>query len=354
MNTHVTVKIGGEAHGLQFRSVEIKQSLFEPCQIQVELGFKSPEANSVYDKAASSWLGSDLVVTFGDKDDNSMEKKYQGTIVSLSLGTEALTLSAKSEDHLMTVARKHKAFVSMPVSDMVNDVVRANVKDSSITNPDRSLKFTFLQQYEETDASFLKRLAWYDGCVFFHDGEKFVYTSGMGGGKSVSLELGHLSDVRMICSLVSTNGVERRTISRNTRIRRTTPWIQEDTPRLLIRSPQGLIDKAQQVYKSPVEEIYNEAVTNNTQFESFLTHQQSLAGGKLVKVTGKTNHPMVAIGRTIQCKDHPILKDQVVVTNVVTTFKDIVYTSAFEAVSEETVLMESEPGVGTTSCCSRL
>ena len=345
MNTHVSVKIGGDAHGLQFRSVQIHEALFAPCNIHVELGFKSTEANSIYDKAASSWLGEKLVVTFGDKDDSAIDKKYEGVVTSLSLGTDTLALIAQSEDHVMTVGRKHRAFVDKSVSDIVNDVVKANVNESSITNPSKSLKFTFLQQYEETDANLLRRLARYDGCIFFHDGEKFMYMPEMGGGKSVSLELGHLSDVQMVCAL----GLNKWKGAPYDYTKHTDPKNNSTDSGKYTPPPHPFAsktyDKSQSVYKNPVEEIYNEAVINNSQFGEFLSHQQSLAGGKLVKITGKTNHPMVAIGRTIKCKDHPILKDQVVVTNIFTMFRELVYSSVFEAVSNKAAIMESEPNV---------
>jgi uncharacterized protein involved in type VI secretion and phage assembly len=343
MNTHVSVKIGGQPHGLQFRSAQIRQSLFAPCQIQVELGFKSPEASSIYDKAASKWLGEQLVITFADKDDKAIEKKYEGVVTSLSLGTDTLSLVAQSEDHLLGVARKHKSWVNVSVSDIVNDIVKASLKDCSVTNPDKSLKFNFLQQYDETDTNFLHRLARYDGCVFYHDGEKFIYAPRMEGGKNVSLKLEHVSDVQMVCTL----GLNKWVGAPYDFVKHTDPKNNEKQSGSYTPPPHPFAsktyDKSKSVYKKVEEEIYNEGVINDSQFEQFLTNQQSLAGGKLVKVTGKANHPMVAIGRAIECKDHPILKDKVVVTDILTTFSDIVYSSVFEAVSEKAAIMESKP-----------
>ena len=85
MNTRVTATIGGQAHGLQFHSAHVHQRLFEPCRLQLELGFGELEADSVFDKAMGSWLGEQLTLTIKDELNKDIEKKYTGTITSLSL-----------------------------------------------------------------------------------------------------------------------------------------------------------------------------------------------------------------------------------------------------------------------------
>lgn len=331
MNTTVTAKIDGSDPGLQFRSVHIRQALFEPCRIDLALGLKTNEVEEAHKKAVSEWLGATLEIVFKDKEESSIEKKYKGTITSLSATEDGIVLRAFSEDHLLTRGRKHRSFVDLSVQDIVNSVVRESVGSADLQGPGDSIRMKFFQQYQETDAEFLKRLARMDGCVFYHDGEKFQYCSKLGGKTSVSLQESQISGVSLDCNLELNKW-------------RGAPYdfVKHNDPKdLEVESGKytppehpmlsKTYDKSKKVFGKAVDELFEEGVTEKPQFEKFLKHQQSLAAGHFVQVNGETHHPMVSIGRTIQCDDNAILKNPVVVTAISAFFQDNGYNATFEA-----------------------
>ena len=340
MNVYVEAEIAGQKHGLQFNRAEVEQSLFAPSRLHLELGFLPENADSVYDKAMSSWLGESLVLTFGDRADKAVKKKYVGTITSISFGVGALVLHAASEDHLLGAGRKHKSFVEKQVHDIVNEVIKGSVKKHDIKGPSKSLKLRFFHQYDETDADFLKRLARYDGCVFYHDGEQFVYDTKLGGRSKVKLSLEDVSNVVLDCA-VATNRWKGAPYDF---VKHTDPQATQSGS----YSPpsHAFVDRTYQaskkVYSNAVDEIYNEPVTSKPDFDTFLKNQQALAAGDFVTAKGRTLHPMVAIGSTIESEKHAILKNPVAVSALKARYENNVYSAEFQAVAENTAVHEGE------------
>jgi type VI secretion system secreted protein VgrG len=343
MDTVVSATIGGKPHGLQFHSVHIHQVLFSLCETQLELGFGAEEAESVFDKAMSSWLGEKLVLTIKDRVDSAIAKKYEGTITSLSLAPSAVFLKALSEDHLLTVGQVHKSFLNMHAHDIVNQVVKAKIKQSDLTGPQRSVEFKFFQQYDESDYDLLKRLAEYDGCVFYHDGEKFIYDNKLGGKKKINLNLEHFSDVVLGCNLDITRW---RGAYYNSTKHLEPSGSQAQSGKDQLRGSHPLVSKvhkkAEQVYQGIVEDVYHTPLVTQADLDKFVSLKERQAAGRLVKVEGVTNHLMVAIGRTISCVAHSILKHPVVVTGLQATFEGNTYKAFFEAVPENTVVPQPQ------------
>lgn len=349
LNTYVSLKIDGAdpASGdPEVEKVEITQELFKPSGINLALAFQVSQLEDVMKKATSSWLGKELVVTFKDHDDSSIEKSYTGTITSFSLGEGRINLYALSEDHLLTRGRKHRAFVENQGIDIVNTVVKDRIAKNSVRGPSASLNFKYLQQYQETDAEFLLRLARFDGCVFFHDGGEFVYTNKLGGrGSNVDLTLDHLQNVVLDCNLDATKW---RGAPYDSTKHLDPRDIEIKSGKFAVPNHPALsktYDTSQTVYPDAVEELYNEAVSSKSDFENFLKHQQAQAAGRLVLAIGETIHPSVVIGRTIHCSGHPLLEKPVVVTSLKAKFDEKGYHARFEALPEGSVVSPGEPDV---------
>ena len=345
VDTYVTATIAGKDHGLQFHSAEIRQGLFTFCEIQLELGFARTESNKVYDTALGSWLGERLVLRVKDRLKSSIEKVYEGIVTSVNLTTDAVQLQALSEDHLLSIARRHRSFVNKSVHQIVNQVVTETIASKhALTSPKKSLQFRFFQQYEETDYEFLKRLAWYDGCVFFHDGEKFHYVPRLAAqGPALALGLQHLSDVNARCTL----GINRWLGVPYDFTKHTEP--KNEPQKSGSFTPPGnrfLSDtykKSESLYKKAEEEIYNQPVIEGPEFDQFVKNQQALTAGRMLHVQGVTSHPMVAVGKAIKCDDHPLLKNTLLVTSLHAQFRDTVYSAGFEAVADDCAILPEEP-----------
>src|SRR5512135_1000637 len=127
VDTYVTATIAGNDHSLQFHSADIRQGLFTVCEIQLELGFARADSNKVYDTALASWLGEKLVLRVKDRMKSSIEKVYEGFVTSVNLTTDAVRLVALSEDHLLSLARRHRSFTNKTVHQIVNQVVTETI-----------------------------------------------------------------------------------------------------------------------------------------------------------------------------------------------------------------------------------
>ncbi len=336
-NIIVTATINGKPHGLRFVNANVWQSLFSHCKIRLALGFDEAECNSVFDKAVSSWLGEKLELTVSDQLDNSISKKYIGIIHNLHLETGNLIVDAMSEDYSLNFVEKHKSFVDMSAFDVVNTIVKNKTFANSLTGPSNGVQFRFLHQYDETDYEFLKRLARYDGCVLYHDGETFRYEPKLSGTKEIKLGLENISDVRLNCFLGDTrfHGV---------------PYDYQkhsESSDLVVNSgsypapnhPFGskIFQKSNDLHKEPTE-IYKEPIVQKSDFENFIKNQQAFYSGLHINVTGTTNHPMVTIGRAIEAPDHPILKDKFVVVELEAEFKGNIYSASFKAAVKDSIL----------------
>jgi type VI secretion system secreted protein VgrG len=342
-NIRIAATINGKDHGWTFRNASINQSLFGGSHLHLGLTLPGHQIESGHDQAVSNWLGEKLKLKVFDQAQAGAEKKYEGTITSITLTGNGLDLYAKSEDHLLAVNRKHRSFVEMAVKDIVTEVVQASVKRSKISPPAKSLKMKFLHQYDETDFDFLRRLARYDGCVFYHDGEEFVYDHKLGGRTSVTLAPEDVEDIALQANIGANNyrGVpydfsvhtEPKDLDRQSG--------KPAAPNHKFASIAN--EKSDKLYGKMFDELYNEPVPDKTDFDQFLKNQQALNGGRLVTVHGVAKHPSVAIGSTIKSNQHSLLKQALVVVSMMATFDGNVYQASFEAVPENSLLMPQEP-----------
>jgi type VI secretion system secreted protein VgrG len=339
MDIIVKATINGKPHGLQFHSAHISQSLFKHCEMTLELGFDDFKAESVMKDAASQWLGGILELIIMDRAISDIAKKYKGTILNMSATNSALTLFAVSEDRLLSSAKNYKSFSDMDIIGIVKDIVNSSgLNAQDIKAPNNSLKMKFFQQYDESHYDCLKRLARIDGCVFFHDGENFVYADKPNVMGNQSLKLEEVSDVSLNCNLDLTKwkGVPYDFV------KHTTPSDSEylSSPFTPPEHPYAkeAYNKSKTLFNSVTEELYNETITEKQKYESFLTKQQAFSAGNMLKVTGTTNHPMVSVGKTIDCEAQAILKNPVVVIGMDASFEGNVYSAQFEAIAEGAII----------------
>ncbi|TAK64520.1 MAG: hypothetical protein EPO24_03245 [Bacteroidetes bacterium] len=339
----VAVTIGGKSPKLFFRKASLKQNLCEPTSITVEFSFNEHECEDVFNTASSSWLGESLVVGFSDRVETDVKKQYQGTVTSLSLSPTSLRVQALSEDHILGMGRNHKSFVDMKAHDIVTEIVQGcGMNGPLLDAPSSSLKFKFFHQYDESNRNVLKRLARYDGCTFYHNGEKFVYTNKLGGKESVSVGLEHLKDVYITCALENTKwrGVPYDFV------KHTEPGenIVESGKATLPSHPSAskVYNSSSKTYGEVIEQVYNEPVVVKKDFEQFIKNQQALRAGAHVRLSGVTSHPSVAIGTAITCAEHALLKKPFVVTSLSAEFDSNVYQASFEAVADGATLVPRE------------
>ena len=337
MDLYADVTIDGKPHGLRFIDLKITQELMKSCDMQIYFGFEEHETSDIIDKTISSWLGKKMVLTISDKMDSSISKKYEGIVTSFNIWEGFIRLNAASEDSKMDYNARHRSWADKSINDVANEIVQSySFSNSIMTSPSSSLQFKFLHQYDEYERDFLSRISSYDGCVFYHDGERFVYEPKLSGSKQINLGLENISD----CYL---RGVIRGTKFRGAPyeyLKHSTPAsnvVDSGNPQLPSYTHSSDVYNKAKSEVTEKHEIYNRLFTEKSEFEKLIKNRQTFRASGLVRLEGEVNHPMVTIGRSIVCNDHPILKDPFVVIKLDVEFSGNVYKAQFVAAVKDTV-----------------
>jgi type VI secretion system secreted protein VgrG len=339
MNTRVQATINGQAHGLQFHSVHIRQRLFEPLVLRLDLGFGEHEAEDVLRKVTDTWLGAELAVVVKDELDGNIQKKYAGTIVSFTISSVAVQLEARTKDHLLAAGRKHKTFFNVKLNDVVTQVIQATGVQADIQGPGDSKQFRFLQQYDESDYDLLLRAARFDGAVFFHDGEKFYYKKSLDAISSVTLGLEDVDEVQLGGTLELTKW-KGSYYNHEKHLDPGAGYVSPAKDPLRSQGPivSNVHKKADSVFSGQTDEVYHSPLFAQNDMTAFVSAIDRQSAGNLVRVKGETHHPMVAIGRSVSCSAHALLKNPSVVVAMDAHFEGNVYSAGFEAIPEKAIV----------------
>ena len=335
MDLVVDAMIGGKPIDLQFHSVRIRAGLFTPCEVDLEIGFPEANSASVFKKATKDWLGEKLSLTISDRIATSIKKKYEGVITDLSLREGSMTIYSHSEDFFLDGANRHKGYLSKKLFDVASDLIRNSISSNDVRSPSHSLEFRFFQQYDESDYELLKRIALYDGCVFFHDGEKFYYQEELTGMQPVKLGLEELNDVQLACHVDNMKfaggpyDYQKHVDAGHITVKTGPP----NSPNHPFAS--DVLSKSQKLFK-PEDEHFNMPFHLSAEYQKYIENQQAYNANGAVSVTGETTHPMVCVGREVQCSGHAILGDPFVVTHLDAVFEGNVYKGTFEAAPKDT------------------
>jgi hypothetical protein len=339
MDILVKVKIDGKPHGLQFDSVQINHSLFTHCEINLQLSFDRFNSERVINDQVSKWIGKKLEIQIYDRIDTAIKKIYTGDIMKLSCSIDSVFITAYSEDHILSSVKKYKSYSQMDIIGIVNDIIKnSGIAKTNVKPPDSSLSFDFFQQYNETDYNCLKRLAKYDGCVFYNDGENFVYSNNPETAPNLQLELNNISDIALNLSVNNTNwfGMPYNYVKHTDQ--KSSEFIAPSIP--FPKHPFGEItyNASKKIIGNNKENVFNELVNVRQSYEKFIKNQQLFSSGNMVKISGKSNHPLLSLGRNISCSTHTILKEQFIVSSISIVFDQNSYNSNFEAVTPDAIL----------------
>lgn len=336
MDTMIRVKIDGTSHDLKFHSLKVEQELFHHCEIQLEIGVGLKREGSVEDvfKSAEDWLGGILEAEMYDNIRSTVSKKYKGVITQIDANDLSMVLTAVSEDHILSSAKKYYSWSDTDITSIVKDIVsRAGLKDVNISAKKDSQKLSFFQQYNETDYDCLKRLAKLDGCVFFHDGENFIYGRNAGVTGGVTLRDEEIKDLSVNYKLKNSNyrGMPYDP-TKHTKIK------DSEAKSAPIKPPDNKMtkmvkDKSDKVFKDVVEDRFVEALKDKKSFEIYMKERQANIAGDMMRIKGETSNPAVSIGKKIECKDDPLIGKSVTVIKMKAEFEDNVYTSKFECMA---------------------
>jgi type VI secretion system secreted protein VgrG len=336
MDTKVRIKINGQDHSMQFHEVSIHQKVFSHSSIMAVLGIDYHTSADTISMVHNKWMGAIMEVEIFDSVVSSIKKIYKGTIVNLKSSVNEIVIEARSNDFLLNYGNKFRSWrdsEGMGIAKEVIDDLGLKTNAFSVNN---SIKHTFFQQYDETDHELLMRIARIDGCVFYDDGEGFVYVDSLKDNHKVKLELDEVENVNLISELNKT----KWTGMPYAFTKHTEPSLSRSSTIPAPSHPFSSImyNKSKTLFDSQVSNSFTETVINPKDYDNFMKNQQRATAGELVKLEAIVNNPMVFIGRTISSKEHPILKDPIFVTEIFATFKDNIYTGNIKGVSPDSIL----------------
>lgn len=328
----VAATIDGKEPGLQFHSAGISQSLYEPTRLRLELGYTDDRERGKHSDA----LGKKLALTIQDAMDDKLKQKYSGVITGYSLTDDGIVLEALSADYVLGAGRKHRIFDQMTISDVVKKVV--SDRGISVDAVSTSAMFDALQQYGETDQEFLCRLAAYAGCWFYFDQDKFLFLKGFDTRNQVKVDEADLDDIILQCSVEDIQ--KKRGGYYNAEL-------HNDPGEGVVTSKATDVPAKnwKSIFKGSdsVDEDFDVWFKKRDALDAYLAGRDNETAGGFVRVHGKTNHPMVVLGRTIVSKDS-VLGDKMAVISLEATFSGNVYTAEFRAVPN-TLALAPEPEI---------
>ncbi len=285
---------------------------------------------------AKDFLGGLVEFSITDLSNVFPQKKYIGIAGKIKAKENSLFIEVFSEDFKMTTARKYKSYLNMNFDSMVKQALSENGINGDIGTVDSSTTLDFFQQYTETDYDFIKRLALLSGAIFYHNGEKFVYTDKL-NENTIMAEYGNdLVDFEIESSL---ENVKFKAHSYN----------HES------HTEQGMSDSQSSTGTSHtfVEESRNKskAVFSDTEdivLANFLKYQEhvnnysknlaSYSDSKRVRVYGKTLNPGISVGVVVKPAS-TVMDDEVVVISLKGVFDENGYVGEFVAAPKDTKFM---------------
>ncbi len=331
VDLRVVATIDGKDPGLQFHSAEVIQKLFEPTRIRLELGYGDDRERGKHTDA----LGKKLALTIQDEMASKIKQKYAGVVTGFTLTSDGIVLEARSIDYLLTAPRRHRTFTQMTASDIVKKILGEQGLDGDVDST--SAQFEFLQQYAESDADFLGRLAAFSGCWFHFDGEKFLFKRGFDSKNTVDVDDSDLVDVVLRCRV---EDVQKKRGSYYNHELHDDPGNGVNNSKATDLPVKGW----KSVFSDPGngDEEYNLPFKKKDALDDYLSGQDGNTASDFLRAEGETHNPMVVVGRTVVTGDS-ILGKNMAVVGLEATFTGNVYSGRFEAIPNSIVMAPELP-----------
>jgi len=338
MDLRVNIKIGGSQNNLQFHSLKISQAFFQPTKIYLVLGYYREDYEQVSKTIRDTWQGNKLEIEIYDYK-NLTSKKYNGIIFNIKITKDEVHIISYSKDYLMNFTKKYKGFTEINALGIVKDIISNYLLNSDIKSPVYSQNFNYFQQYNETDWECLLRLAEIDGCVFYDNGEIFIYTDKPGLGERIVLSEEELFDAYFDCSIVNTkfrgapyNFLKNSNVSGSI-------YNGKEIDEPLNQYSKSSFKASKNLLKNDCDEFFNYIVNDKQQYEKHLQKRQLFNSAHLAKFYGKTNNHTVCIGSIINGTNHNLLQEDMMIYYMEAIFDSNSYVCNFVALEKDSIIL---------------
>ena len=340
MNVTAQVTVAGKKPDLRLDSFHITQELYGHSEMWVRWGTEHDEENDL-SKQLDNFLDKEIEIKIENK---SVSKIFRGKILGLNTDVNQIECYAISESFLLDSVPMNRGFVEKSVIQIVKKIVDdAGVRDKEVKGPKSSLNFKYMAQYQETDYAFLRKLANYDGCVFYHDGEKLIYSPKIANGSEITLNPEDVVSVQssMTSRLLPT---QARGAPHNYKPYKE-PFQGNSVVKVTARLSgsdalfKKVFSKAEQVFGSDYVS-YDDDVIDERDFRQWLENQVNLTSGNMLVVSASSVRPEIAVGSSVKFKGQN-LEGPFFVTHLTLSYDESQFQNNFQAVPAELVRQSS-------------
>ena len=190
LNNNISVSIDGKRL-FSFKSLKLHQSINDHHRFELILDLETGGNRYAHNlKDSAKWIGKSFAVYAGEKS----ETTFLGVITGVSLHRKNsdfghILVSGYSETYLLETDLNFHSWNDFTLADIIKEIT-ANAGVSAKINPEYTEKLDYVCQYNESDFTFIKRLALQYNEWLYYDGIDLIFGRPAHLPNAVKLEFG--------------------------------------------------------------------------------------------------------------------------------------------------------------------
>lgn len=190
LNNNISVSIDGKRL-FSFKSLNLHQSINDHHRFELILDIETGGNRYAHNlKDSAKWIGKSFAVYAGEKS----ETTFLGVITGVSLHRKNsdfghILVSGYSETYLLETDLNFHSWNDFTLADIIKEIT-ANAGVSAKINPEYTEKLDYVCQYNESDFTFIKRLALQYNEWLYYDGIDLIFGRPAHLPNAVKLEFG--------------------------------------------------------------------------------------------------------------------------------------------------------------------
>lgn len=175
LNNNISVSIDGKRL-FSFKSLKLHQSINDHHSFELTLDLETGGNRYVHNlKDSAKWIGKSFAVYAGEKS----ETTFLGVITGVSLHRKNsdfghILVSGYSETYLLETDLNFHSWNDCTLADIIKEIT-VNAGVSAKINPEYTEKLDYVCQYNESDFTFIKRLALQYNEWLYYDGIDLIF-----------------------------------------------------------------------------------------------------------------------------------------------------------------------------------
>ena len=294
-NKPVTICIGGVELS-SFKSLRLNQSINEHHYFEMLLDY---EVGEVFQAAtltkSADWLGKSIAITIG-------ERNFYGLVAQVGLhkseGYTFLKVSGFSTTYRLEGDLHFASWNEKTLADIVGELAeKSNVQ--ALVKPERSAKLEYECQYQESNFSFIQRLARQHFEWLYYDGEKLIF------GKPElpsSITLDSKRDLNSLDICIQTGARALSSFAHLSGSNNTLNSSSPDEPTGLNKLGQHAFQESIKMFGPPANHYATSRVTNKGELDTYLQKKQQSDASMSHFITAESDYVGLMLGSVVDIK----------------------------------------------------